>query len=212
MVVVLSVMSSVRLLPSIRRTHAARSSAAAFLEIERYIDKDTDTSAESCLFPLFPFKGDVGHIRQPADVLASLGFRKIASNLQFVSNPDKVYGSVEQPEVDGRPLAIASQGKIRVTGWAVLLDQHRIPRIVLLTVGDKQVGITAALVGTTKRPDVARALNNTCYLRSGWSATVPAEFLPKGRSELKAWVYVRKAREFVRLPHPGGPIVVTNTN
>jgi hypothetical protein len=88
---------------------------------------------------------------------------------------------------------------IRVSGWAVIPGRERLPKFVLISVDDARVFIMAAWIGTVERPDAARMTGMPQALKSGWSVSIPAAFLPAGESTLKAWVYDAEQQEFVRL-------------
>jgi len=76
---------------------------------------------------------------------------------------------------------------ITLKGWAALLNELRPADIVLLTCGAGNAIVGAGQVWAI-RPDVARALQDERYLKSGWQIPLRPEKLPAG-CKLKAWAY-----------------------
>ncbi len=195
----LSVAGTVESIPIARNLKQAREHAAAYLEVERYIDPATDNYEQSCLFPLFPVTGYTGRVRVSAETLDTLGFRKVVRHVPFVETPSKLYGEFDFSTKADQAHPIRIGDAIRVSGWAVVPGRERLPKFVLISVGDARVFIMAAWIGTVERPDAARMTGMPQALKSGWSVSIPAAFLPAGESTLTAWVYDAEQQEFVRL-------------
>jgi len=183
-----------------RRTRAqARAHSGVSLEVERYIDPATDKYEQSCLFPLFPLVPFTGWIRGGAEKLDALGFRKIVRHVPFIENPTKPYGTFELSTKDGKPPTVRDGEAVEARGSASVPGGDRPARIVLVSVGDARVFITAAWVKAHARRDRTQAKQPDQAAQPRWSVSIPAVFLPAGESVLKAWVYDSEEQEFVRL-------------
>jgi hypothetical protein len=199
----LSIAGSVASLPKAHALKEARSKAAAYLEIERYVDPATDAYPQSCLFPLFPVKSDTHWIRPGAELLDDLGFRKIAMHVPFIENPSMRYGTF-QVLTEGRQTPAVHDGDtVAARGWVVIHAAEEAPQFVVISVGDARVFITAAWVGHRSKRRFLRL--GTGEVVTLWSTQIPAVFLPRGQSVLRAWLYRKHAQEFVRLADVNGP-------
>ena len=195
----LSVAGSIASIPVARALKRERTRASACLEVERYIDPATDKYEQSCLFPLFPLVPFTGRIRGGAEKLDALGFRKIVRHVAFIENPTKPYGTFELSTKDGEPPTVRDGEAVEARGWASVPGGDRPARIVLVSVGDARVFITAAWVKAHARRDRTQARQPDQVAQPEWSVSIPAVFLPAGESVLKAWVYDSEEQEFVRL-------------
>jgi len=201
----LAIASSINSLSIARNLKEERSHAQLFLELIRYIDPATDASREGCLFPLFAMEGYTGYIRTPAEVFNDLDFLHLASNLTFVDQPSPEYGLFESADGSGDLLHLRrGKDEVTVSGWASLPQRQGLPKVVMISYGDRKTFIAAAAVGSVPRPDMAALRLDSQYFHSGWKASFPASFLPAGESVLKAWVYDSAEKKFVRLPEAGG--------
>ena len=82
-------------------------------------------------------------------------------------------------------------------GWAVLLDKHKPADMVLLTCGDSNA-IVAAGQPWAIRPDVARELGDSRYLKSSWE--IPMRREKVAGCEIKPWAYDSATNEAGLLP------------
>ncbi len=87
---------------------------------------------------------------------------------------------------------------ITARGWAILADEGRPADRVIVTYGKKNSLVAVASVNL-ERPDVAKALENPAYSKSGWSITLATSNLPKGQIVLKAWAYNSARKEAIQL-------------
>jgi len=76
------------------------------------------------------------------------------------------------------PIKVAIEGAITLTGWAVDTTAGKAAGGIILTVDD---ATTFQASYGIDRPDVAVALKNDAYRRSGFSATFPVSTLTPGR-------------------------------
>lgn len=187
-------------IPAARQSRQGRLRASACLEVLGYIDPRTDSNLESCLFPIaVPVPAYVQFVRQPAELLSNLGWRKIAVHVPFIDKPAADYGSVDLPPGGDTPEVVRSGDWIHCSGWAVIPGGDRLPKFVLFAVNDERQFIYAARLGNPERPDIAAGLHNPLMVQSGWEEWIPAKFLPAGPSRLTVWAYDDQREEFVRL-------------
>ncbi|MEG4800589.1 hypothetical protein QUB63_05595 [Microcoleus sp. ARI1-B5] len=144
-------------------------------------------SPESCLRVL---SKKTWLVRDGAAILDKIGWRKLAKNVTFISNPDRVYGYLDKPPTSSKLLKAA--------GWAVLPENLQQPHIVLLSVGDKQSFFANAYVNLDS-PDIAKTLKSQLYNNARWAVDVSGSDLPIGQTEIKAWVYNPVDNQFVQL-------------
>jgi hypothetical protein len=110
---------------------------------------------------------------------------------------DKVCGvPVNRP--DQAPIEVPAGGAIRVEGWAVDKPAGGLAEGVFIVV-DEQIPIQAEY--GHERTDVAEALGNAAYLNSGYTAIIPAEFLPPGRHTLTVRVVSQDGQSY----YPSAP-------
>ncbi len=189
------IVASVTSIPVVRTMAQDRTRAANCLEVIDYIDSNTDNHWEGCFFPLVPMEQYVYLIRQPAETLGALGWRKIAKQVPFIDNPAASYGWIDS----GKPAIVRPNDWIYCSGWAIIPGEDRLPKSVLFSVGDAHLFIYQVPVGTLLRPDVAAFTHREVTAKSGWAAWIPAKFLTPGASELVAWAFDEQKQEFVRL-------------
>lgn len=80
------------------------------------------------------------------------------------------------------------------SGWAVLPDEGRVPDRIIITSGDNN-SLVAVVPLTVDRADVAKALKNPAYQKSGWVASINSSNLPANSVVLKAWAYDSTTKE-----------------
>jgi hypothetical protein len=110
------------------------------------------------------------------------------TNVRFVQKARGFVETVERSDV------------LTVKGWAGLLDRHKPADMVLLTCGDSQA-IVAAGQPWAIRPDVARELGDSRYLKSSWQIPVRPERV--AGCEVKAWAYDSASNEAGLIPDLG---------
>ena len=133
-------------------------------------------------------------VREGATIIDKLGWRKLAKNVEFIANPDRVYGYLDKPQTSDKSLTV----KKKAAGWAVLPENRKQPNIVLLSVGDKQSFFANAYVNLDS-PDIAKTLKSELYNNARWAVDVSGSDLPIDQTEIKAWVYNPVDNQFVQL-------------
>ncbi|OCR02800.1 hypothetical protein BCD67_18235 [Oscillatoriales cyanobacterium USR001] len=173
-----------------------RKSAGDCLELIHYLDGNFfDNSPDSCLWVMTE-KTQV--VREGAEVLDRLGFRKIAGNIAFIDRPNTVYGYLDNPQLTTKSLIVKKGDSLRVSGWAIFPDSQKQPNIVLLSYGKNQSFFANAYVNLDS-DDVAKALKSDKYNQARWGVTFSANFLPIGETIINVWVYNPSDRLFVKL-------------
>jgi hypothetical protein len=159
------------------------------LQLINYLEpsKFFNNSPESCLRVL---SKKTWLVRDGAAILDKFGWRKFATNVEFISNTKKVYGYLDKPPTGDKLLKAA--------GWVVLPDNRKQPNIVLLSVGDKQSFFANAYVNLDS-PDIAKTLKSQLYNNARWAVDVSGGDLAIAQTEIKAWVYNPVDNQFVQL-------------
>ncbi len=137
-------------------------------------------------------------VREGAAIIDKIGWRKFAKNVEFISNPEKVYGYLDQPQISDKSLTVKKNSAFKAAGWAVWPENLQQPNIVLLSVGEKQSFFANAYVNSDS-PDIAKTLNSQVYSNARWAVDLSANYLPIAQTEIKAWVYNPVDNQFVRL-------------
>ena len=167
------------------------------LQLINYLEPSNffNDSPESCLRVL---SKKTWLVREGALILDKIGWRKFAKNVVFISNPEKVYGYLDQPQISDKSLTVKKNAVVKAAGWAVFPDNLKQPNIVLLSVGDKQSFFANAYVNSDS-PDIAKTLKSELYNNARWAVDLSAHNLPIAQTEIKAWVYNPVDNQFVRL-------------
>ena len=167
------------------------------LQLINYLEPSDffNDSPESCLRVL---SKKTWLVREGALILDKIGWRKFAKNVVFISNPEKVYGYLDQPQISDKFLTVKKNAVVKAAGWAVFPDNLKQPNIVLLSVGDKQSFFANGYVNSDS-PDIAKTLNSQVYSNARWAVDLSAHNLPIAQTEIKAWVYNPVDNQFVRL-------------
>ncbi len=152
-------------------------------------------SPESCLRVL---SKKTWLVREGAAIIDKIGWRKLARNVEFISNPEKVYGYLDKPQTSDKSLTVRKSAGFKAAGWAVLPENLKQPNIVLLSVGDRQSFFANAYVNSDS-PDIAKTLKSQLYNNSRWAVDLSGKDLPIAQTEIKAWVYNPVDNQFVQL-------------
>ncbi|MEG4864528.1 MULTISPECIES: hypothetical protein [unclassified Microcoleus] len=144
-------------------------------------------SPESCLRVL---SKKTWLVREGAAILDRIGWKKFAKNVEFIANPEKVYGYLDKPPT--------GEKSFKAAGWAVLPENLQQPKIVLLSVGDKQSFFANAYVNLDS-PDIAKILQSQLYNNARWAVDLSDRDLSIAQTEIKAWVYNPVDNQFVQL-------------
>lgn len=171
-------------------------------EVIYYLDKSFEYLPDSCL-ELVTSDLFNGLLRNSVQSLDRLGFRSFPKDIAFVTEPNKPYGKIESPSTSEKSLTLPRNLNIKVSGWAALPEGGEQPRVILLSYGNEKSFFTNAVV-KLPRPDVGRLLNSGRYSkigwdRFGWELNVSGELLPVGETTIKAWIYDRNKKQFLKL-------------
>ena len=167
------------------------------LQLIQYLEPSNffNDSPESCLRVL---SKKTWLVREGALILDKIGWRKFAKNVAFISNPEKVYGYLDQPQISDKSLTVKKNAVVKAAGWAVFPENLKQPNIVLLSFGDRQSFFANAYVNSDS-PDIAKTLKSELYNNARWAVDLSAHNLPIAQTEIKAWVYNPVDNQFVRL-------------
>ncbi len=95
---------------------------------------------------------------------------------------------------------ISKETPISVGGWAAMPSNTKPAEQVIITVGDDN-SIVAVVPVNVERSDVAEALKNQEYLKSGWQGKIEPSQLPEEATTIKAWAYSPSTKEAFILPN-----------
>lgn len=114
----------------------------------------------------------------------------------FITDDEtKVVGSFDVVNGNKAPTqTISQETPITVGGWAAMSSDGKPAEKVIITVGEDN-SIVAMLPVNVERSDVAEALKNQAYLKSGWQGKIEPSQLPKNTTTLKAWAYNPSTKE-----------------
>jgi hypothetical protein len=152
-------------------------------------------SPESCLRVL---SKKTWLVREGAAIIDKIGWIAFAKNVEFISNTEKVYGYLDKPQTSDKSLTVKQNDAVKAAGWAVLPENLQQPKVVLLSVGDKQSFFANAYVNSDS-PDIAKSLKSELYNNARWAVDWSANDLPIAQTEIKAWVYNPVDNQFVQL-------------
>lgn len=194
-VVLLSfLINSYEVFRDVPRIKADRETAKYCLRLVKYME---DIPSHPCRGHLFP---SLAFVQNAAPKLEAVGFRQLEHNLEFrelSSNPDGLGNSDVIGSRDSDVLIEQGAG-IPVQGWAAYPGRGEVPPFILFSYNDQRSFFSLALVNL-ERPDVAKALGDGRYLRSGWQANLSSGDLPSGETLIRAWVFDPENRRFVEL-------------
>ena len=167
------------------------------LQLINYLEPSDffNNSPESCLRVL---SKKTWLVREGAAIIDKIGWIAFAKNVEFISNTEKVYGYLDKPQTSEKSLTVKQNGAVKAAGWAVLPENLQQPKIVLLSVGDKQSFFANAYVNSDS-PDIAKRLKSELYNNSRWAVDLSGNDLPLAQTEIKAWVYNPVDNQFVQL-------------
>lgn len=137
-------------------------------------------------------------MREGAAIIDKIGWRNFAKKVEFGVGAEQVYGYLDRPETGKSSLTVKKNATFKVAGWAVLPGNLPQPNIVLLSVGDKQSFFANAYINLDS-PDIAKTLKSESSNNARWAVDLPANNLPIGPTEIKAWVYNPVNNQFVKL-------------
>ncbi|EGK89540.1 hypothetical protein D0A34_22240 [Microcoleus vaginatus PCC 9802] len=167
------------------------------LQLINYLEPSDffNNSPESCLRVL---SKKTWLVREGAAIIDKIGWIKLAKNIEFISNTEKVYGYLDKPQTSNKSLTVKQNDAVKAAGWAVLPEKLQQPNIVLLSVGDKKSFFANAYVNLDS-PDIAKSLKSELYNNARWAVDWSDNNLPIAQTEIKAWVYNPVDNQFVQL-------------
>ena len=167
------------------------------LQLINYLEPSDffNNSPESCLRVL---SKKTWLVREGAAIIDKIGWIEFAKNIEFISNTEKVYGYLDKHQTSNKSLTVKQNDAVKAAGWVVLPENLQQPKIVLLSVGDKQSFFANAYVNSDS-PDIAKSLKSELYNNARWAVDLSGNDLPIAQTEIKAWVYNPVDNQFVQL-------------
>ncbi|NEP44092.1 MAG: hypothetical protein F6K35_34650 [Okeania sp. SIO2H7] len=167
------------------------------LEIINYLEKSEfmQEASESCLVLL---NGKTWLVREGAEIMDKLGWREFPNDIEFIGNPEEIYGYLDLPPENNKPLVINGNEAVIVTGWATLPEREETPNLVLLSKGENRSFFANAYV-VLDSPGLAKTLKSNRYKKARWQASFLGKDLGVGEGAIAAWVYDSKNQQFVKL-------------
>ena len=131
--------------------------------------------------------------------VAGLGFWGMVDpdHVPFVDDRSRIYGALEQPRPSDRPYSLRNGDPLDVRGWVAIRQRTDPPTCVLLT--DGQAGVLARALNIPERIRHGRDKESLLSTQVQWSVAIPASLIARGDSILRAWIYDRSGRRFVKL-------------
>lgn len=162
-------------------------------------DSENTASSENNTSPV---SSTVSPSAQPTDLPANVSIPGVKSveEIKFRFIPgntnigyfDTVNGSTALSH------SVSKSAPIRVSGWAILPQERRVPEMVIITYGDNNSVVAVAPVNLN-RQDIAKLFKYPAYKDCGWSATLDASALPSEGRVFKAWAYNSATKEAIQL-------------
>lgn len=137
-------------------------------------------------------------MKEMVEGLERLGWRRFPQNISFVTQPSKVHGYIDSPPTAANPTVVSKNGNLNVTGWGILPDTQKLPRLVLFSYGNSRSFFASAVINRDS-PDVVKFLNSNQYNNVRWSVNISPKSLPLGVTAIKAWVYNPSTQQFIQL-------------
>lgn len=189
--IVISLINSFHSLDRSRQTLLERKQGGACLEVIHFLSSSFDISfddterRQNCLYYVYhrPLI-----LRKSVELLEELGFRTFPTNMQFIDNPPQVYGQINSPVMTDLPVALTKNSVLDMAGWAGFLDQDYLPQIILISYDDQQLFFANGLI---------EPINSNKKIH--WKASVSIASLPLGERTIKAWIYDKENKKFIRL-------------
>lgn len=216
------IINSVDAITQARILQLQRQVSTNCLELINFIDKSSD----SCLAELYP---STSALREFAEVLERINFRKFPKDIAFIAEPGKVHGYVDSPPVEGGSCTLSKSKSVNARGWTVRPDGYiELPATAgspctISKSGSVNMAGWAILpdsrelpktvlfshgnnrlffanaVVNLDSPDVAKAFNSSRYSKVRWAVNIPSKSLPLGDILIKAWVYDPSSQQVVKL-------------
>lgn len=141
---------------------------------------------------------DHAKFKNIADTLNTLNVRnddfvKTTRLADFKLNPQPDCGSIESAQKIGN--------KIYLSGWALSADHKTAADCVLFTYEGPGIEptILGLMDGRSDRSDLIEKFDSRKYFEAGWNKTIDEKDLPRGKLELKAFVYDVQTRQVTPL-------------
>jgi hypothetical protein len=112
----------------------------------------------------------------------------------------------EQPNLSDEPLSLLEGDTLDAGGWVAIPQTTAPPTCVLVTAG--KAGVLAKALEITDRIAHGRDEDGLASEEVQWSVALAASLLPEGSSILRAWIYDKSSRRFVKL---AGQQPISNT-
>ncbi|MEG4065909.1 hypothetical protein QUA42_00915 [Microcoleus sp. Pol11C2] len=197
LLIVTIIVNSQQALAQTRSALLYKQGAQDCLQLINYLEPSYffNNSPESCLRVL---SKKTWLVREGAAIIDKIGWIKLAKNVEFISNTEKVYGYLDKPKTNDKSLTVKQNDAVKAAGWAVWPEKLLQPNIVLLSVGDTQSFFANAYVNLDS-PDIAESLKSELYNNARWAVDLSGNDLPIAQTEIKAWVYNPVDNQFVQL-------------
>ncbi|WP_157871836.1 hypothetical protein [Gloeothece verrucosa] len=153
-----------------------------FFEPSSFVNK----SDQICLKDIFT---DFKLLKYLSVKIDTIGFINLNEKITFNPTPIQNYGEIEQQSSRDKTATLSKNQSFEIKGWATLPKPQQLPPLILLSYDDKQSFFTTASMVEFNQS------NHTIK----WQAQISPQSLPLGETMLKAWVYDRENKQFVKL-------------
>ena len=189
--------NSVDAIPQASLLQQQRQASKNCLELVNFIDESINEPPGSCLTTLYP---STIRLKELAITLEKLGFRKFPREIKFKPASSPAHGFFDgiSNGSSGPKIEVGQATTFEVSGWAILSNKKKPADLILITDGNTNSVVTVAPVNL-KRPDVAKAMNNSAYKHSGWRAELNTSILPTSPIVINGWAYDSASKEATQL-------------
>lgn len=162
-----------------------------------YLDESLlqQSNLHNCIWFLYGHHWSIKNFRDFADSLEKVGFRNFPKNLEFIIKPSKAPGNINIPAEN---LTLSKSQNLYFNGWAMPIEYSQLPKLIFFSYGNSQSFFASAFV-QGKKPFAKDNSNLNESFKVAWSADISVQSLPLGENIIKAWVYDRKNKQFIKL-------------
>ena len=181
-------------------TSVRRNGAKTCFEVIYYLDESLwqQSNYSNCIWHLFGNHWSIKKFRDFAESLEKIGFRNFPNDLKFIDQPITIAGSIDDTQQTTQYLDLLQTASVPLDGWIMPIEGSKLPTVVLFSYEDNELFFASAFVHE-KRPDVVEYYNLNGSPKIGWRTSISLKSLPLGEHIIKAWVYDRKNKQFIKL-------------
>lgn len=152
-----------------------------YSQVQRIKVAEALSPGSTLLVPSNPQEDWSMHLHIPPSYLPRI------ESLIFVDKPGQGYFDFARANADGQKV-VQSDRAVRASGWAINSEANR-PANEVLILDKNSNTIVARTIVNQLRTDVAKAMRNRRFRRSGWQVVFPIDRLEIGTHTLRAYAF-----------------------